>query len=101
MRIIGLLLFFSSMWMGGCSSMKYANKQTPVSVDTNFHLYLLVGQSNMAGRAELDARSRLIDSSNFAFDSTGHWVYDVDPIHFDMSVAVVGRGISFAKAMLA
>ena len=30
--------------------MKYANKQTPVSVDTNFHLYLLVGQSNMAGR---------------------------------------------------
>ncbi|WP_353126729.1 sialate O-acetylesterase, partial [Parapedobacter pyrenivorans] len=70
------------------------------AIDTNFHLYLLVGQSNMAGRGKVDSASKIIDSAIWTLDSTGMWVYAVDPIHFDKSVAGVGPGISFARTML-
>lgn len=101
MRSIGLVLFFVVLLISSCSTMKQATTATSTSVDTNFHLYLLVGQSNMAGRGKLDAMSKNVDSSVFAFDSTDHWVYAVDPVHFDKPIAGVGPGISFAKTMLA
>ncbi len=69
-------------------------------IDTNFHLYLLVGQSNMAGRGKLDAASKMVDSAIFALDSNGRWAYAIDPIHFDKPAVGVGPGISFAKTIL-
>ena len=88
-------------FLASCSTGKRIASLTSTDVDTNFHLYLLVGQSNMAGRAKLDSVSKIVDSAIFALDSNGHWVYAVDPIHFDKPVAGVGPGIRFAKAMLA
>lgn len=100
MRHIGLAFFFVVILVSSCSSTKHVATLTSTPADTNFHLYLLVGQSNMAGRGKLDAMSKIVDSAIFAFDSTGRWVYAVDPVHFDKPVAGVGPGISFAKAML-
>ncbi|QNL51914.1 glycosyl hydrolase 115 family protein [Olivibacter sp. SDN3] len=73
----------------------------PSAIDTNFHVYLLVGQSNMAGRGKLDSASKIIDSAILTLDSNGMWVHAMDPIHFDKSAAGVGPGISFAREMLA
>lgn len=65
--------------------------------DSNVHVYLLIGQSNMAGRGQVDAESKLIDPQIIMLDSQNHWVPATDPVHFDKPVAAVGPAISFAK----
>ena len=70
--------------------------------DPDFHVYLLAGQSNMAGRAPLDSLSKEIDPRVFMLDKNNNWVPATDPVHFDKpGVAGVGPAISFAKAMIA
>lgn len=71
-------------------------------IDSNFHLYLLVGQSNMAGRAPVDSISKVVNAQIFMLDKNNNWVPATDPTHFDKpNVAGVGPGISFAKEMIA
>jgi len=70
-------------------------------VDSNFHLYLLIGQSNMAGRGMPDAESKELNSNILMLDSLNHWVPATDPVHYDKPKAAgVGPAIAFAKAML-
>lgn len=68
--------------------------------DPNFHLYLLIGQSNMAGRGKTDAVRKPGDARILMLDSTGKFVPAADPVHFDKKEAGVGPGISFAENML-
>lgn len=69
--------------------------------DNNIHLYLLVGQSNMAGRGKPDEQSRIIHTKILMLDSMNNWVPATDPVHFDKpKVAGVGPAISFANEML-
>lgn len=66
----------------------------------NVHVYLLLGQSNMAGRGEVDSESKTSDPRIIMLDSQNHWVPATDPVHYDKPVAGVGPAISFAKEML-
>ena len=68
--------------------------------DPDFHIYLLIGQSNMAGRGKVDSISRLPRPRILMFDSTRKFVPATDPLHFDKKVAGVGPGLSFAEHML-
>jgi len=75
--------------------------QGPAGANTGYDLYLLVGQSNMAGRAPVDAASKETDPRIWMLDKSDHWVPATDPVHFDKpDVAGVGPAISFAKEML-
>lgn len=65
----------------------------------HYDLYLLIGQSNMAGRGLLDAESKNIYPRVFAFDKAGTWQPAQDPLHFDKKEAAVGPGLAFGKAM--
>jgi hypothetical protein len=79
----------------------FASVSQKQKVDTNFHVYLLIGQSNMAGRAPLDAESKKINPRILMLDSLNKWVAATDPVHFDKpSVAGVGPAISFGSSML-
>jgi hypothetical protein len=69
-------------------------------VDSNFHLYLLVGQSNMAGRGVPDSLSTISHSAILMFTKDQQWVPATDPVHFDKKEAGVGPAISFAQTML-
>jgi hypothetical protein len=69
--------------------------------DKLFHLYLLIGQSNMAGRGEVGPQDREAYPRVLALDKEGEWVPAVDPIHFDKPIAGVGPGRAFGKAMAA
>ena len=60
-----------------------------------FHLYLLVGQSNMAGRGKVVDEDRRPHPRVLALDKSGKWVPPVDPIHFDKRIAGVGLGRTF------
>ena len=63
-------------------------------------LYLLVGQSNMAGRGVLTDSNRVSADGIFKLDADGEWQRAEEPIHFDKpAVAGAGLAASFARAM--
>jgi hypothetical protein len=69
--------------------------------DKNFHLYLLAGQSNMAGRGVIDSLSKKINVHIWMLDKKGGWVPATDPVHFDKpDIVGVGPAIAFAQEML-
>ena len=67
--------------------------------DPQFHLYLLIGQSNMAGRGSVDAESKAAHPRVLMFDNNREWVPATDPLHFDKAVAGVDPGLAFGKQM--
>lgn len=76
----------------------YSQQMKP---DSNFHIYLLIGQSNMSGRGKIDAESKVVNPQILMLDSLNHWVPATDPVHFDKpAIAGVGPAIGFAKNML-
>lgn len=73
---------------------------TAVRADPNFHLYLLIGQSNMAGRGKVDDESRKTTPRVVMLTKDLKWVPATDPLHFDKPGAVgVGPGLEFGKQM--
>lgn len=63
------------------------------------HVYLLIGQSNMAGRGVLEAErpSRL---NILKFTPRNAWSVAMEPLHYDKpTIAGAGIGMSFARAM--
>jgi hypothetical protein len=64
------------------------------------HLFLLAGQSNMAGRGEVEARDKEPIPQVLALDAAGNWVRARDPIHWDKPSAGVGLARSFAVEYL-
>jgi hypothetical protein len=73
----------------------------PHSADTALSLYLLVGQSNMAGRGRVDAISTQADPRIVAWGRSDAWVPACDPLHYDKPEAGVGPGLAFATAIAA
>lgn len=66
----------------------------------DFHLYLLVGQSNMAGRGRIESQDLSIHPRVLCLDAAGRWVVALDPLHTDKpSIAGVGLGTTFGKVM--
>ncbi|BCS35513.1 acetylxylan esterase [Luteitalea sp. TBR-22] len=65
-----------------------------------FHLFLLAGQSNMAGRGKVEASDTVPSPGILMFDRGRTWVPAVDPMHFDKPVAGVGLGRPFALRVL-
>ncbi|WP_343307952.1 sialate O-acetylesterase [Chitinophaga niabensis] len=66
----------------------------------NFHLYLLAGQSNMAGRGIVEPQDTIGNPRILSLNKEGNWVIAKDPVHFDKSAAGVGPGLTFAREML-
>jgi gluconolactonase len=66
-----------------------------------FHIYLLMGQSNMAGRGKVEPADQNRDPRILSFDKSGHWVVATDPLHWDKpAIAGVGPGMGFAREMV-
>ena len=61
----------------------------------NFHLFLLIGQSNMAGRGKVAAEDKKVHPRVVTMDKSKKWKPAQDPIHFDKKSAGVGAGRTF------
>ncbi|QDT00919.1 sialate O-acetylesterase [Adhaeretor mobilis] len=67
-----------------------------------FHVYLLVGQSNMSGRGEMSPEDRNPKRGIYALDANDQWKPASHPLHFDKpKIARYGLGIEFAEQMQA
>ena len=84
---------------GNTRSKSTSKEYTEVERDKHFHLYLLIGQSNMAGRGKVGPLDEEVHPRVFALDRAGTWVPASDPIHFDKPCAGVGPGLTFGKVM--
>lgn len=63
-------------------------------------LFLLIGQSNMAGRGRIEPQDQEVNPKILMLAKDLSWVPAKDPIHFDKPVAGVGPGLSFAREIL-
>jgi len=67
---------------------------------SKFHLYLLMGQSNMAGRGLLGEEDKVPHPRVLMLDTNGVWQVAVEPITHDRPKMLgVGPGLAFGKAM--
>jgi hypothetical protein len=65
-----------------------------------FKVFLLVGQSNMAGRGKVEPEDQKPHPRVWSLDKRGRWVPAVDPLHFDKpNVAGVGLGTTFGRTV--
>lgn len=62
-------------------------------------LFLLAGQSNMAGRGVVDAEDRVPPARVWMLDRSARWAPAVEPLHFDKPIAGVGPGRAFGIAL--
>ena len=65
----------------------------------NFHIYLLIGQSNMAGRGKLDKGKRISTERVVKLENNGNWAVAKEPLHLDKISAGAGLGASFARVL--
>jgi hypothetical protein len=62
----------------------------------NFKVFLLAGQSNMAGRGEVTDDDRTIHPRVLMLAKNGSWQFAADPVHYDKKIAGAGLARSFA-----
>jgi len=94
-------LFFTIPLLGALAAATWAQENPLPEVRKDaFHLYLLAGQSNMAGRGIPAEQDRTAHPRVFALNRENRWVPAVDPLHFDKPEIVgVGPGLAFGRAM--
>jgi len=75
-------------------------KTVSLPAKENFHIYLLMGQSNMAGRGRVVAATNKPHPRVLKLNQAEKWVPATDPLHFDKpAIAGVGPGSAFGPAM--
>ncbi|WP_347026876.1 sialate O-acetylesterase [Bacteroides ovatus] len=79
---------------------KQRNRAVITVPKEKFHLYLLIGQSNMAGRGEIEPQDTIENRRILRLNKNGDWEIAKEPLQFDKSFAGVGPGMAFAKTML-
>jgi hypothetical protein len=75
--------------------------KTEINSGSSYDLYLLIGQSNMAGRGKLtEPYINEIDSNVLMLNKENKWVVARHPMHFDKPAIIgVGPGLTFGIAM--
>ncbi len=62
-------------------------------------IYLLIGQSNMAGRGVIEMEDRVPHPRVFVLNQDLAWEPGIDPLHYDKPVAGVGLGSTFGRVV--
>lgn len=98
----GLILTVTlAIFLFSCSSKKDANSAENAVGDKKLDIYILMGQSNMAGRGPLIPADSIVQNRKVLMLSADlKWVSAKNPIHFDKpGITAVGPGLSFGLAM--
>ncbi len=74
--------------------------EVPVDAPKDMKLILLIGQSNMAGRAKMEEGDGEAVEGAYKLNRDGKWVKARSPYHFDKKVAAVGPADGFVKLYL-
>ncbi len=90
-RVVALVAL-AAFCVSSCSGSTGTRASQPM------HIFLLAGQSNMAGRGELSEIDRAPHPRVFVLNENDDWLIATEPLHFDKpQIAGVGPGLAFAK----
>jgi hypothetical protein len=90
-------LFSGLIFLLTISQAAFAQPDVPKK---KFALYLLAGQSNMAGRGKVEEQDKTTHPRIWMLSKDNTWVLATEPLHFDKpDVIGVGPGFAFAKAL--
>lgn len=90
-RILSLFVLVSFI-----GSIAFADSETELP---RLDLYLLVGQSNMAGRGEIEEIDRTPHPRVYALGVEDTWELAVEPLHFDIKNRGTGPGLALGKKL--
>lgn len=92
-----IFLLFSCILFAFCTQ----SQAQKVNMDpkASYDLYLLMGQSNMAGRGKIEAQDTIVDPDVFMLNKAEYWVPAKSPLHFDKLFAGTGLGLTFGTVM--
>jgi hypothetical protein len=76
-------------------------KEKVVEAPKNMTLFLLMGQSNMAGRAKPTKKDCVSAENAYRLNRDNKWTPATAPLHFDRKMAGYGPGDAFIRAYLA
>jgi len=92
MKKLSALVLTFALLSTGCSQ-QYSNRR-------DFHLYILAGQSNMAGRGKIQQQELPVHPRVYVLNQDNEWELAKDPLHFDKpGIVGTGPGLAFGKAM--
>jgi hypothetical protein len=85
------------------AALLFAGVLTAAAADEpqNLQIYALLGQSNMAGRGQLEKTREPLHPKILMLTREERWEPASEPLHFDKSIAGAGLGASFALRMAA
>lgn len=86
LRFLMFLLF--------CADAEAQSPQKPM------RLFLLLGQSNMAGRGSVPSNEPALNSRIYMMNREMNWIQAKDPVHFDKPIAGVGLCSEFARVLV-
>jgi hypothetical protein len=83
-----------------CSALSACAAVPALEAPEGMHIFLLAGQSNMAGRGAVSGIDRTPHPRVYVLDVSGRWVPAMEPLHFDKpKIAGVGPGFAFAREL--
>ncbi len=96
------LLFIAALIASCLTGGTYADDAASPGIpdQENFHLFLLAGQSNMAGRGDLAEADPETNPQILMLTKDGSWQPAMDPVHYDKKIAGVGLARAFADELL-
>ena len=90
------MLFFP---FNSCSTEKVPGKKEETEINENIWIFLMAGQSNMAGRGAIEAEDLLTDNRILTINEFNSWIVAKEPLHFYENSGL-DCGMSFAREML-
>ena len=92
---------FAAAAVGASVSASASSPSPPAQVSPRrMMLFLLIGQSNMAGRGVVEDEDRVVHPRVFMLNQDRVWVPAVDPVHFDKpKLAGVGLASTFGRVV--
>ncbi len=83
-----------------CSSSENTSFMKPPKKE-NIWVFLMAGQSNMAGRGTVEAQDTVSHPRILTIDSLGNWKLAVEPLHFyEPNLVGLDCGLSFGKKLI-
>jgi len=73
---------------------------TTIEAPDSMRLFLLIGQSNMAGRGKVEPQDEVTNPHIWMLTKDLKWVLAKDPLHFDKPAAGVGLASEFARVLV-
>ena len=104
--LLGLLIFWSCSTPKNASQVQtnvfpsVSQKKDIVPPKENFYIFLMAGQSNMAGRGIIAPSDTVSSPLILALDKNNQWVYAKEPLHYyEPGRTGLDCGLSFAKEL--